>query len=91
MSNDHTIFCWKWIQGIVPQEWTSLLAPSQDAFRKSGNISQTEPQLQPGLLPDLFDDSTESTYSMTNGGLSIELPSVFTSSYQLCCLEGKEP
>ncbi|KAK7917935.1 hypothetical protein PG985_009809 [Apiospora marii] len=24
VSNDHTIFCWKWIPGIVPQNWGSV-------------------------------------------------------------------
>ncbi|KAK8057930.1 heterokaryon incompatibility protein-domain-containing protein, partial [Apiospora saccharicola] len=82
-SNDHTIFCWKRIPGIVPETWRSLLAPSHEVFRESGNIRMCR--------EDVFDDEEVSTYSMTNAGLSIKLPFRQASSYRLVMLDAAGP
>ncbi|OTA99839.1 hypothetical protein M426DRAFT_67076, partial [Hypoxylon sp. CI-4A] len=60
-SSDHTIFCWTW-NNNVPDNWTSMLAPSPDVYLESGDVEQTS----------AFSDIKP--YSMTNLGLSIELP-----------------
>jgi hypothetical protein len=61
-SNDHTIFCWTWIDS-VPRDWVSLLAPSPDTFKYSRS-----------LLQSTSIAGTISVYSITNAGLSIRLP-----------------
>ncbi|KAK0647983.1 heterokaryon incompatibility protein-domain-containing protein [Cercophora newfieldiana] len=73
-SNDHTIFCWAWTPD-VPDDWTSLLAPSAAQFRQT--------DVRAVLDEDL--DYEISIYSMTNAGLSIHLPVVHLahSSYIL--------
>jgi hypothetical protein len=60
VSNDHTIFCWSWMPS-VPMDWTSLLAPSPDTFRNASHFRA-------------HSSSAISTYSVTNAGLSIQLP-----------------
>jgi len=37
VSNDHTIFCWDWLD-TVPQNWVSLLAPSPDDLGHLGTL-----------------------------------------------------
>ncbi|KAI1767889.1 HET-domain-containing protein [Hypoxylon sp. FL1150] len=75
VSNDHTIFCWSWTTS-VPGVWASLLAPSPDTYRHSGNfvrndiVNRVEHRAFKGV----------STYTMTNGGLSIRLPVIRTLS-----------
>jgi hypothetical protein len=61
-SNDHTIFCWTWIDS-VPRDWVSLLAPSPDTFKYSRSFVQSTSIA-----------GTVSVYSITNAGLSIRLP-----------------
>ncbi|KAH7164921.1 hypothetical protein DER46DRAFT_684854 [Fusarium sp. MPI-SDFR-AT-0072] len=61
-SNDHTIFCWEWIDD-VPGDWGSLLAPWPTAFEGSGGFER------------LSSDDI-SIFSMTNAGLSIPLPTI---------------
>ncbi|OTA95624.1 hypothetical protein M434DRAFT_28748 [Hypoxylon sp. CO27-5] len=64
-SNDHTIFCWS-RNGSVPTEWTSMLAPSPAAFIDAGDY----------ISIDAWDSPMP--YSLTNLGLSIYLPVVYT-------------
>ncbi|KAH8588571.1 heterokaryon incompatibility protein-domain-containing protein, partial [Bisporella sp. PMI_857] len=61
ISNDHTIFCWTWTSS-VPPDWVSLLAPSPETFKFSGDFVKSSV------------GRSVSTYSMTNSGLSIRLP-----------------
>ncbi|KAF4869066.1 Vegetative incompatibility protein HET-E-1 [Colletotrichum siamense] len=69
-DNDHTIFCWEWIYSITPMNWSSFLAPSPLAFRNSHRFRRRDPNLdETGGL---------STYQMTNAGLSIKLPMLYT-------------
>ncbi|KAI1387817.1 HET-domain-containing protein [Hypoxylon trugodes] len=65
-TNDHTVFCWSRSSGHVPEEWTSMLAPSPAAFRDAGEYVTIDAWEAP--MP----------YSMTNLGLSIYLPVVYT-------------
>ncbi|KAI0836376.1 HET-domain-containing protein [Hypoxylon sp. FL0890] len=64
-SNDHTIFCWS-RNASVPVEWTSMLAPSPAAFLNAGDY----------VPIDAWDNPMP--YSLTNLGLSIYLPVVYT-------------
>lgn len=66
-SNDHTIFCWtRDKRANVPSDWTSMLAPSPLAFADSGDFIPIDAWENP--LP----------YPMTNLGLSIHLPLIYT-------------
>lgn len=76
-SNDHTIFCWTWID-LVPPGWVSLLAACPQAFRNSGNF----------VCEDSYFVS-KITFKMTNAGLSITLPIIQTWSYYLGVLNAK--
>lgn len=58
---DHTIFCWT-REEAFPTNWVSMLAPWPSAFRESGHY----------VRKSMTRDSTP--YSMTNLGLSINLP-----------------
>ncbi|KAI2467661.1 HET-domain-containing protein [Annulohypoxylon bovei var. microspora] len=60
-SSDHTIFCWTW-NNDVPSDWVSMLAPSPKLFSESGEFVRKDGVAK--LKP----------YSMTNVGLSIQLP-----------------
>lgn len=73
-SNDHTIFCWTRNAG-VPSEWTSMLAPSPKAFSKSSDYFPIDAWEAP--MP----------YSMTNLGLSIHLPVVYTLTQMFVVLD----
>ncbi|KAF5649833.1 heterokaryon incompatibility protein het-E-1 [Fusarium tjaetaba] len=64
-SNDHTIFCWEWNED-VPKDWGSLLAPWPTTFQAAGDFC-------PAISHEI------SIYSMTNAGLSIQLPTMITS------------
>ncbi|KAI3325338.1 HET-domain-containing protein [Xylariaceae sp. AK1471] len=68
VSNDHTIFCWTWTD-TVPKDWVSMLAPWPDTFAESQ-----------GYRP-LLNGIKFRPYSMTNLGLAIQLPVIFTMSY----------
>jgi hypothetical protein len=68
VSNDHTIFCWTWTD-TVPKDWVSMLSPWPDTFAGSQ-----------GYRP-LLDGTEFRPYSMTNLGLAIQLPAIFTLSY----------
>jgi hypothetical protein len=59
-SNDHSVFAWSW-DDDVPPDWTSILAPSPRTFRYAADLV---PSRDPGI----------NIYSITNSGLSIELP-----------------
>ncbi|KAF5608147.1 heterokaryon incompatibility protein het-E-1 [Fusarium pseudoanthophilum] len=61
-NNDHSLFCWEWNKD-VPNDWGSLLAPWPTVFEAAGNF-----------CPVLGDQI--SVYSITNGGLSIQLPAM---------------
>ncbi|KAI1397506.1 HET-domain-containing protein [Hypoxylon fuscum] len=66
-SNDHTIFCWGRNNSVHAAEtWPRMLAPSPAAFLDAGNYVPIDPWDHP--MP----------YSMTNLGLSIHLPVVYT-------------
>lgn len=68
--HDHTIFCWTW-DNEVPSNWVSMLAPSPRVFRDSGDYIQR----------NRFDSLAH--YSMTNLGLSITLPAIYTLGSRL--------
>ncbi|KAH8682633.1 hypothetical protein BX600DRAFT_479140 [Xylariales sp. PMI_506] len=64
-SNDQSIFCWSMptpgeLDPDIPKPWTGILAPQAAAFRYSARYHQL--------------DGGVSTYTITNAGLSIELP-----------------
>ncbi|KAI1497211.1 HET-domain-containing protein [Biscogniauxia marginata] len=65
VSNDHTIFCWDWLPGVVPRIWTSMLAPSPAAFEHSGHAQEM-----------IHNSRDISTYSITNAGINISLQTV---------------
>ena len=66
-SNDHTIFCWtRDKRANVPADWTNMLAPSPLAFADSGDFIPVDAWENP--VP----------YPMTNLGLSIHLPLIYT-------------
>ncbi|KAI6085215.1 HET-domain-containing protein [Hypoxylon rubiginosum] len=76
ISNDHTIFCWSWTSS-VPNDWVSLLAPSPDTYRYSGNFVRND------MISEKSHHAFKgvSTYTMTNAGLSIQLPVIRTFSF----------
>ncbi|KAI1141850.1 HET-domain-containing protein [Hypoxylon sp. FL0543] len=79
VSNDLTIFCWAWPEDKrdIPEDWASMLAPSPKGFLDSGDFS-----------PRRIEESALSiTYSMTNAGLSIRLPTFQALSYCFVLLE----
>ncbi|KAI1078697.1 HET-domain-containing protein [Whalleya microplaca] len=73
-SNDHTIFCWTKNRS-VPRNWTSMLAPSPAAFLSSGDYVTIDAWESP--MP----------YSITNLGLSIHLPIVYTMTQMFIVLD----
>ncbi|RDW59097.1 hypothetical protein BP5796_12021 [Coleophoma crateriformis] len=73
VSNDHTIFSWDWTPS-VPKNWVSLFAPTPDAFRFSADYIKTQ------------ETTSVSTYSMTNAGLSIQLPIIRSWSHYFLVL-----
>ena len=75
VSNDSTIFCWSWIPEHVPKNWTSMLAPSPRLFQYAGDYVEA------------LDFEPPAVYSMTNAGLSIDLPTASTSIYSLVILK----
>ncbi|KAI0898978.1 HET-domain-containing protein [Annulohypoxylon nitens] len=72
-SNDHTIFCWS--RTGVPADWTSMLAPSPAAFQDAGDYVPIDAWEIP--MP----------HSMTNLGLSIYLPIVYTLTQMFVVLD----
>ncbi|KAI2469603.1 HET-domain-containing protein [Annulohypoxylon bovei var. microspora] len=72
-SNDHTVFCWS--RTGVPADWTSMLAPSPAAFRDAGDYVSIDAWEIP--MP----------HSMTNLGLSICLPIVYTLTQMFVVLD----
>ncbi|KAJ0163548.1 hypothetical protein CTA2_2816 [Colletotrichum tanaceti] len=40
--NETSIFCWSWIES-VPADWTSLLAPSPEAFQGYAGVRWKTP------------------------------------------------
>lgn len=77
VSTDHTIFCWTWTDS-VPQDWVSMLAPSPEAFKNSGNFARSLSNL-----------NKQRNYSMTNAGLAISFPVIQAWSYHLAILNAK--
>jgi hypothetical protein len=75
VSNDHTIFCWRWKDEYVPAKWASMLSPSPKAFQ--GAVGYMNP---PPLHQRRF------PYAMTNLGLSIRLPIVNYGGRPAMCL-----
>lgn len=69
-SDDQSIFCWVWDDAIVPDQWSSILAPCPAVFADSGAFKRLFAQ----------DDSPVRQYNITNAGLSITLPLVQTPS-----------
>ncbi|ETS77963.1 hypothetical protein PFICI_10025 [Pestalotiopsis fici W106-1] len=59
-SSDQSIFAWTW-NDDVPSDWTSILAPSPSTFSQAANIFA-------------YSKRNSTSYSITNVGLSIELP-----------------
>jgi hypothetical protein len=78
ISDDHTIFCWNW-DSSVPDTWASMLAPSPKTFEYSG-VYETARSLT----------GTSSPYSITNVGLSIDLPVMRAISFVFVVLNAKE-
>ena len=74
VSNDQSIFCWKYSYPEVPRGWLSLLAPSPAAFRDSGPYYST----QKPLSTYVWVEDVAHPYAITNLGLSIELPTIHT-------------
>lgn len=80
-TNDHTIFCWTWTDS-VPTNWASLLAPSAAQFENAGVFSRQEHHTHVQEI---------SIFSMTNAGLSIRLPVMYTmNSYFVVLQAGLE-
>ncbi|KAI1164007.1 hypothetical protein F5B18DRAFT_291407 [Nemania serpens] len=73
ISNDHSLFCWSF-NWSVPSSWVSILAPSPRAFTHSADY-----------VPKEVDESL-TAYSMTNLGLSIQLPIINTFYHALVLL-----
>ncbi|KAK7958654.1 hypothetical protein PG988_013502 [Apiospora saccharicola] len=70
-TNDHTIFCWA-LDETVPAGWVSILAPTPQTFKDSADYRSFRNSA-------LYYESLSMTpYSMTNIGLSITLPVIFT-------------
>jgi hypothetical protein len=76
VSNDQTIFCWEWVPSLVPQNWTSMLAPSPTLFESSDDYVR---------MSDAFEDQA-SVFSITNAGLSIVLPTIWIGDRQFVFL-----
>ncbi|KAI1777267.1 HET-domain-containing protein [Hypoxylon cercidicola] len=74
--NDHTIFCWS-RNGSVPAEWTSMLAPSPAAFLDAGHYMPVHAWDVP--MP----------CSMTNLGVSISLPVIYTLTQLFVVLDAE--
>ncbi|KAK4202921.1 vegetative incompatibility protein HET-E-1 [Triangularia verruculosa] len=73
VSNDQSIFCWRWDEKFVPHNWVSILSPSPRAFDQSADYKAYR------LIEDGDEYKTlmsQLTYSLTNIGLSINLPVV---------------
>ncbi|KAL0941518.1 Vegetative incompatibility protein HET-E-1-like protein 2 [Colletotrichum truncatum] len=64
ISTDESLFCWSWNEDD-PVSWSSMLAPSPRNFRNAA-----------GYQPARDETSRLAPYSMTNFGLSIQLPIV---------------
>ncbi|KAJ0279018.1 hypothetical protein COL940_006993 [Colletotrichum noveboracense] len=62
ISTDESLFCWSWNEDDPPS-WTSMLAPSPRNFRNAREYH-----------PARDESSRPVPYSMTNFGLSIQLP-----------------
>ncbi|KAK2048662.1 HET-domain-containing protein [Colletotrichum somersetense] len=84
VSTDHTLFCWQW-RPSTPRDWASLLAPSPSAFINTRRVVQMTTQLHPYGTSKRNQEI--STYLMTNAGLSIRLPVLYTWSGYLVALE----
>ena len=74
-STDHTIFCWTWTE-MVPEGWSSLLAPCPQVFKNSGGYVRSW-------------QNTSDAYTMTNAGLRINLPVLQTFSYDFGVLNAR--
>ena len=77
ISNDHTIFCWSWLPS-VPPNWVSLLAPSPDVFVDGNLYDRNDYVFGYG--------SINGPYSMTNSGLSMKLPLLYSLTHRFLVL-----
>ncbi|KAI1317574.1 heterokaryon incompatibility protein-domain-containing protein [Xylariaceae sp. FL0255] len=90
VSDDHSIFCWTW--NDVPLGWTSLLAPSPKQFADSSRYRDIQSQDagygQPSIQVGDWEliSSRKRPYAMTNRGLSVQLPVVYTLTYRFVIL-----
>lgn len=67
VSTDQTILCWERVDHVVPRAWYSVLAPHPAAFRRSAKYYPAAKS------------SRISPFTITNAGLSISLPILYTS------------
>ncbi|KAK1520490.1 HET domain-containing protein [Colletotrichum costaricense] len=84
ISDDQTIFCWTW-DHTIPHDWSSLLAPSPSVFKGGDRFfcgSETD--------ESLVGWSMATSYSMTNVGLRIRLPTLKMSGLDLAVLNVSE-
>ncbi|RYC82373.1 hypothetical protein BFJ63_vAg14723 [Fusarium oxysporum f. sp. narcissi] len=72
VSNDQTLFCWTWIDSVIPTGWTSILAPCPAAFEFSAKYVEC-----PSLEGEVC------SYTTTNAGLNIKLPTLQAWSFDL--------
>lgn len=75
---DHSIFCWSYDPEFVPEDWTSMLAPRPRVFADAGRYTKQKPRLD--VLP----------YSVTNLGLSIPLPVLYTPTGVMAVLDAAD-
>ncbi|KAJ0307783.1 hypothetical protein COL516b_003753 [Colletotrichum fioriniae] len=84
ISDDQTIFCWTW-DHTIPHDWSSLLAPSPAVFKGGDRFfcgSKTD--------ESIVGWSMATSYSMTNVGLRIRLPTLKMSGLDLAVLNVSE-
>ncbi|KAF5546691.1 vegetative incompatibility het-e-1 [Fusarium napiforme] len=72
VSNDQTLFCWTWIDSVIPTGWTSILAPCPAVFEFSAKYVEC-----PSLEGEVC------SYTATNAGLNIKLPILQAWSFDL--------
>jgi hypothetical protein len=67
VSDDQTIFCWSFAVPEVPDTWQNIFAPHPAAFRNAH-----------GFVPQYRANEPITPYSITNSGLSLTLPILYT-------------
>ncbi|KAI3537344.1 HET domain-containing protein [Colletotrichum abscissum] len=84
ISDDQTIFCWT-CDHMIPHNWSSLLAPSPSVFKGGDRFlcgSETDEHI--------VGWRKATSYSMTNVGLRIRLPTLRISGLDLAVLNVSE-